>query len=334
MGKRFMNVLASLGLGVLAMGLLAACGTDAGTADLEQQVAGLQTQVGELEAQLQALAGGAPGAAVQPTVMVNPAFYKYPAAPKGEGELWFYGSGLEPGQWYGLTIEAEGKVASVDSLADDALRQANDTGTFAVTLSSIKPDDGHPLNVDLGERGGVFVVNLWDADTDVILASTPFVVCGSNGENPWCDAAQVSATVPEPGGAGAGGAPTGTIYTLDEFKFRDGLMELRMGDTTAWGYDAGETIRSGPRGDDPGRDIVVTISVGDALVFPNGLTSSGSSSTETHFFTIDELGINEAIDPGEDTNFGYTLSPPEPGTYRIYCSAHPDAHGSVVLIVQ
>ena len=88
----------------------------------------------------------------------------------------------------------------------------------------------------------------------------------------------------------------------------------------AWGYNAGETIRSGPRGGDPGRDILVTINVGDALVFPNGLTSSGSSSTETHYSTIDELGINEAIEPGEDTNFGYTLSPPEAGTYRIYCS--------------
>ena len=60
----------------------------------------------------------------------------------------------------------------------------------------------------------------------------------------------------------------------------------------AWGYNAGETIRSGPRGGDPGRDILVTINVGDALVFPNGLTSSGSSSTETHYSTIDELGIN------------------------------------------
>ena len=329
MGKRFMNILASLGLAVVAVGLLAACGTD-DTSGLEQQVAGLQAQVGELEAQLQSLESA--GAVAQPTLSVNPAFYKYPQTPKGAGELWFYGSGLEPNQWYGITIEGEGKVANVDGLANDALRQANEAGAFAVTLSSIKPEDGHPLNVELGERGGVFVVMLWDADTDALLASTPFVVCGSDGENAWCDAAQVSATVPDPAAAVAA-APTGTIYTLDEFKFRDGLMELRMGDTTAWGYSAGETIRSGPRGDDPGRDIVVTISVGDALVFPNGLTSSGSSSTETHYFTIDELGINEAIEPGEDTNFGYTLSPPEAGTYRIYCSAHPDAHGNVSLVV-
>ena len=330
MGKRFLKILASLGLAVVAVGLLAACGTGGDTSGLEQQVAGLQAQVGELEAQLQSLESA--GAVAQPTLSVNPAFYKYPQTPKGAGELWFYGSGLEPNQWYGITIEGEGKVANVDGLAGDALRQANEAGAFAVTLSSIKPEDGHPLNVELGERGGVFVVMLWDADTDALLASTPFVVCGSDRENPWCDAAQDSATVPDPAAAVA--APTGTIYTLDEFKFRDGLMELRMGDTTAWGYSAGETIRSGPRGDDPGRDIVVTISVGDALVFPNGLTSSGSSSTETHFFTIDELGINEAIEPGEDTNFGYVLSPPEPGTYRIYCSAHPDAHGNVTLIVQ
>ena len=96
MGKRFANILVSLGLSVLAVGLLAACGTDADTADLEQQVAGLQTQVAALQAQ----SGSAPAGA-QPTVMVNPAFYKYPAGAKGEGELWFYGSGLEAGQWYG-----------------------------------------------------------------------------------------------------------------------------------------------------------------------------------------------------------------------------------------
>ena len=55
----------------------------------------------------------------------------------------------------------------------------------------------------------------------------------------------------------------------------------------AWGDNAGETIRSGPRGGDPGRDILVTINVGDVprlftgstpildIVFaiPAGLTS-------------------------------------------------------------
>ena len=332
MGKRFRNILAFLGVALLAMGLLAACGTDTDTSDVEQQVAALQTQVGQLEEQLRSVQGQLPKAVEQPTLMVNPAFFKYPEGPRGAGELWFYGSGLEPGQWYGLTIEGEGKVASVDALANDALRQANDGGAFAVTLSSIKPERGHPLDVELGQRGGVFVARLWDADTDALLASTPFVVCGSDGENAWCEAALDSAIVPEPAGAVA--APTGTIYTLDEFKFRDGLMELRMGDTTAWGYNADERVRSGPRGDDPGRDVVMTINVGDGIVFPNGLTSSGGSSTSTHYFTIDELGINEAIEPGEDTNFGFLLAPTEPGTYRIFCSAHPDDHGNVTLIVQ
>ena len=315
------------------MGLLAACGTDTDTGDLERQVAGLQAQVGQLEQQLEAQEAQSPGAVEQPTLMVNPAFFKYPAAKQGPGALWFYGSGLEPGQWYGITIEGEGKTANVDALAGDELRQANDSGAFAVSLAAIRPDDGHPLNTDLGQRGGVFVARLWDADTDALLASTPFVVCGSDGENAWCEAAQDSAVVPV-ASAGGAAAITGTTYTLDEFKFRDGLMELRMGDTTAWGYNADERILSGPRDDDPGRDVVMTISVGDAIVFPNGLTSSGSSSTETHFFTIEELGINEAIEPGTDTNFGYVLSPPEAGTYRIFCSAHPDAHGNVTLIVQ
>ena len=70
MGKRFMNILASLGLGVLAMGVLTACGTDAGTSGLEQQVAALQTQVGELEAQLRSGQGQQAGAAEQPAISV------------------------------------------------------------------------------------------------------------------------------------------------------------------------------------------------------------------------------------------------------------------------
>ena len=29
-----------------------------------------------------------------------------------------------------------------------------------------------------------------------------------------------------------------------------------------------------------------------------------------------------------------TLAPTEPGSYRIFCAARPDGHGSVVLIVE
>ena len=338
MVKRFGSIAASLGAALVGMGLLAACGTD--PSDLEQQVAGLQAQVQQQDEQLRSVLeqlesaqGPSSGASVQPTLMVNPAFFKYPSAKTGPGGLWFYGSGLEPGQWYTITIEGDGNSANVDALSGNALRQANETGAFAVTLAAIRPVDGHPLDKAWGRRGGVLVAKLWDTDTDVLLASTPFVMCGSDGENEWCDAALDSAVVPEVAVGGPAAAPTGTVYTLAEMRLRDGLFELRMGDTTAWGYNAGDRPRSGPYQGEPGQDIVMTINVGDSIVFPDGLVSSGSSSTATHYFTIAELDINEAIPIGLDTNFGFTIAPTEPGEYRIYCSAHPDDHGNVTLVV-
>ena len=334
--KRFRNNLALLGAALLGIGLLAACGTDTG--DLEQQVAGLEAQLQQLEEQLQSVQGQLPSAgeqpALQPTLMVKPDFFRYPSAKTGAGTLWFYGSGLAPGQWYGITIEGEGRAANIDALAENALRQANETGAFAVTLAAIRPSDGHPLDEAWGKRGGVLVAWLWDVDTDALLASTPFIMCGSDGENAWCDAAQDSAVVPDVVVAGPSAAPIGTVYTLDEIRFRDGLFELRMGDTPAWGYAAEERIWSGPYEGNPVQDIVLTINVGDSIVFPDGLVSSSSSSTSTHYFTIDELGINEEIPIGMDTNFGFTLAPTEPGEYRIYCSAHPDGHGKMTLVVQ
>ena len=73
--KFFRNILASLGVAVVGMALLAACGTD--TSDLEQQVAALQAQLQQQDEQLQSLQGQLPIAGDQPTIMVKPAFFKY-----------------------------------------------------------------------------------------------------------------------------------------------------------------------------------------------------------------------------------------------------------------
>ncbi|MCI0778919.1 MAG: hypothetical protein J4N32_02785, partial [Chloroflexi bacterium] len=124
-------------------------------------------------------------------------------------------------------------------------------------------------------------------------------------------------------------------YLLDEIRVRDTVFELRMGDTIAWGY--GDDPRSAEsdriRTDEVG-DIIITINLGDSLVFPDGLTGSNSSN-ETHFITIDELGINAEIAPGADTNLDLVMQPTETGTFRLYCSAHPDpsVHGNFFIVV-
>ncbi|MCH8847558.1 MAG: hypothetical protein IIC32_01115, partial [Chloroflexi bacterium] len=121
------------------------------------------------------------------------------------------------------------------------------------------------------------------------------------------------------------------VYTLDEIRVRETVFELRMGDEALWGYDAGLRVRTDEVG-----DITITINVGDSLVFPDGLTSS-SSNSQSHYITIDELGIDIEIpvDDGGGIQPGYTITPTEAGTFRLYCSAHPEpeAHGNFFIVV-
>ncbi|MCH7857613.1 MAG: hypothetical protein IIB37_12745 [Gemmatimonadetes bacterium] len=132
--------------------------------------------------------------------------------------------------------------------------------------------------------------------------------------------------------------PMGTqplVYTLDEIRVRDTVHELRMGDTTFWGYDAGLRVRTddGDTGTRDVNDITVTIAVGDTIEFPDGFSGS-SSNTETHFVTIDALGIDIEVAIGNrETALGFKITPTEVGTYLLYCSAHPDSHGGNFFIV-
>ena len=122
-------------------------------------------------------------------------------------------------------------------------------------------------------------------------------------------------------------ATSPVTHTLDKFRFDDLSMELRMGSEAAFGYEAGERINSADF------DIAMTINVGDSIVFPNDLTLSASKSTENHFLTIAELGIDvEISDFGAGSEF--TITPTESGTFSITCSAHADSHGTATLFVE
>ena len=65
------------------------------------------------------------------------------------------------------------------------------------------------------------------------------------------------------------------------------------------------------------------LNAGDKIVFPDGLTGS-SGNAATYNVTIDEIGLDEAVGPGEDTNAGIELEFPEPGVFRLYDSTDPD----------
>ena len=135
---------------------------------------------------------------VVPTIAVSPAIFAYPAGRlRNEGDVWFFGSGLKPGQWFTLTVEGGQRTVDIGILLDPGTqRQANDEGAFAVTLSEFRPNRHTPLNEIIGQIGGIFAVQLRDLDSNALLATTPWVVCGSNSENAWCPAAVSTAVVP------------------------------------------------------------------------------------------------------------------------------------------
>ena len=105
-------------------------------------------------------------------------------------------------------------------------------------------------------------------------------------------------------------------------------MRPKMGADSYWGYEPETRIESAEV------EGVMTINLGDSIVFTEGFHSSGSRSTSVHNFTITELGIDVAIEAGaRDQLPGFTVKPTEPGEYIIHCSVHPDGHGNNIKLI-
>ena len=123
-------------------------------------------------------------------------------------------------------------------------------------------------------------------------------------------------------------AYTPVTYILDELRVRDDVWELRTGTAPLWGYEAEERVRTDEVG-----EIRVFLNAGDKIVFPDGLTGS-SGNAATYNVTIDEIGLDVAVAPGEDVSPGINLEFPEPGVFRLYDSTDPDhTKGNFFIIV-
>ena len=336
--NRFRSALTILTFTILAAGLLVACAEGREQERQEQQIAQIQTQVEQLQADLAAAQAETearatalqerPGDAGTGAVLrVEPSIFEFPkGSQSGVGNVWFFGSGLEPGQWYTISIHAGGNGQEVPLLGGpDTLRQANEEGTFAISVTRI---DGRPGRFDyagLGDEqlreGGAFLLKLEDVDTGEVLASVPWLICGQDRENEWCPAALDTAIVPEPVVAGSG-----TIYDLDRFQIEDNLFQLRMGPTPYWGYDAEARIDA-----TAGDGIVMTIKLGDTLKFSRLGTSSRRTLTD-HHLTIAGLGIDLEVPVGFRLE-PWELKPDKAGEFVIDDSTDPGAHGKVLLIV-
>ncbi len=319
MAKRFRDALAIFAGVILLAGVLSGCASD--TDDVEQQLAELETQVRQLQA-ARAEAAASEEQAQGPagaTLVVKPSIFKFPERRLStQGDVWFSGSGLEPNRRFTLTIEAHGVEGIVVPLPGD-MRQASGEGTFAVGTPGIRP--GRFLDPEIELNGGAFLVKLWDTETEVLLATTPWLVCGQSRENAWCEAASETALIPEPVVEGAG-----TIYKLDRFQVEDNLFQLRIGGTAYWGYDAEARIDA-----TEGDGIVMTIKLGDTLRFDR-LGTSSSRTTVDHRLTITELGIDLEVGPGFRLE-PWELTPDKVGEFVIDDPTDPGKHGKVLLIV-
>jgi hypothetical protein len=192
---------------VLALVLVTAC---ANTDELEQQVADLRQEVEQEkaarmaaeEAGFQQMAAAVGELSNQPPgvqMLVEPAIFEYPEGRirtrNAPGTVWVFGSGLQPGQWFELTVQTQGNEIPL-SFPGDFVRRASADGTFAATLSEFR-HPFYPLHRDGGGPGGIFTFLLRDSDTGALLASTPWAVCGIERENPWCSAAKATAKISE-----------------------------------------------------------------------------------------------------------------------------------------
>ncbi len=175
------------------------------------------------------------------------------------------------------------------------------------------------------EEPGPITLNLSPIDDfGEILATAPLVLC-----DPGLAGRTVSLKCEPIATAGAGGSdlPVGETHIARSMALIDDSLELRLGDRDALGHSAGERL-STLEG-----DIVMTVKLGDTILFNDpGLTSS-SRNTSVHNYTIDELGIDVAIAIG-DRGPSFSFVADQAGTFRVYCSVHPDDHGTVTLIVE
>ncbi len=317
------NALPLLAIALLATGLLAACSDDGDAAETSAALAEAEQQVAELQAQVeqisQALAMEAPSGRDGVTFMLEPAIFKFPARRlSSEGDVWFYGSGLEPGQWFRIMVRAEGDIGEMMDFAGDALRQANDDGSFSLATPGIRPDRFQGIPEAWGLKGGVWAVELWDMDTGEVLATTPWVVCGSEGGNEWCSAAIETAIVPEPVVVGGG-----TVYQVDRISIEDGKIEFRLAADAYWGYEADAQLFSDVV------DILITVKVGDTLKMDT-LAVSGSRSSKPHNLTIEGMGID--FEPQERDP--YEIKFDTAGTFTVDDSTDPGAHGVFTIVVE
>ena len=128
--------------------------------------------------------------------------------------------------------------------------------------------------------------------------------------------------------AAAGAGPR--VYELARISTPDCNYELRMGLTTAWGYN--DPVDDSRINATVGDGILVTINVGDTLRFDRFETPS-RLCTETVSIVNEELGLNETLQPDERIE-PYEIVFPKAGSFVIDDPAKPGGRGTFVIEVK
>ncbi len=117
------------------------------------------------------------------------------------------------------------------------------------------------------------------------------------------------------------------VYVLDKLTSRDCGYEFRMGEVTAWGYNAGDRIEALD-----GDGIVITVRVGDVLQMRR--VDNPARTCERPLVVVnEELGINYTLQPDEQIE-PFVINLTKAGTFVIDNPAEPGSHGRFVIEVE
>ena len=120
------------------------------------------------------------------------------------------------------------------------------------------------------------------------------------------------------------------VYQLARISMPDCNYELRMGETTAWGYN--DPVADARINATVGDGILVTINAGDTLQFDR-FENPSRLCLETISIVNEELGLNETLQPDERIE-PFEIVFTKAGTFVIDDPAKPGGRGTFVIVVQ
>ena len=236
----------------------------------------------------------------------------------GSESYWGYNAGdrLSSSEGDGLLIT----VRVGDTLQIGAVRQSDDRSSIDHGLTI------EGLGVDIPTAGVLSLREAPDADPVLITFDTEGTFALDDSRDPGTHGTFIIVVEP-------GGLPAPKTYAINEIVMEDNKIELRMGDESYWGYNAGDRLSSSE-----GDGLLITLKVGDRLQI-GAVRQSDDRSSIDHAMTIEGVGVHiptagrlslrEAPD-GEPVVITFDKA----GTFVVDDSIDPGTHGTFIIVVE